>query len=144
MVNYPRQDRPYALIADTSLGDDKKLGGLGAILTQINKHREDCVIAYASRKLQKHELNYMPFLLEMQVAIWGMEHFATYLRGRQFTLNMDHRPLEKLGKVHTKMLNRLQESMNTFDFEIVYKKGSENASRLSVMQPCQCHLVEFR
>jgi hypothetical protein len=38
---------------------------------------------------------------------------------------MDHRPLEKLGKVHTKTLNRLQESMNTFDFEIVYKKGSE-------------------
>ena len=38
---------------------------------------------------------------------------------------MDHRPLEKLGKVHTKTLNRLQEAMLTFDFEIVYKKGSE-------------------
>jgi hypothetical protein len=61
----------------------------------------------------------------MQAAIWGMEHFATYLRGWRFTLCTDHRPLEKLGKVHTKTLNRLQESMNTFDFEIVYKKGSE-------------------
>jgi hypothetical protein len=61
----------------------------------------------------------------MQAAIWGMEHFATYLRGRRFTLYTDHRPLEKLGKVHTKTLNRLQEAMNTFDFEIVYKKGSE-------------------
>ncbi len=38
---------------------------------------------------------------------------------------MDHRPLEKVGKVHTKTLNRLQESMNTFDFDIVYKKGSK-------------------
>ena len=37
----------------------------------------------------------------------------------------DHQPLEKLGKVHTKTLNRLQEAMLTFDFEIVYKKGSE-------------------
>jgi len=125
IVDYPRRNRPYALIVDASLGDDKKPGGLGAILTQINTNGEHCVIAYASRKLQKHECNYTPFLLEMQAAIWGMEHFNTYLRGRKFTLFTDHRPLEKLGKVHTKTLNRLQEIMNTYDFEIMYKKGSE-------------------
>jgi hypothetical protein len=67
----------------------------------------------------------MPFLLEMQAAIWGMDHFTTYLQGRKFTLITDHRPLEKLGKVHTKTLNCLQEIMNTYDFDIVYKKGSE-------------------
>ena len=33
--------------------------------------------------------------------------------------------MEKLGKVHTKTLNRLQEAMLTFEFETVYKKGSE-------------------
>ena len=99
--------------------------GLGAILTQINQKGEHCVIAYASRKLQKHECNYTPFLLEMQAAIWGMDHFATNLRGRKFTLITDHWPLEKLGKVHTKTLNQLQEVMNTYDFDIIYKKGSE-------------------
>ncbi len=125
IVDYPRRDRPYALIVDASLGDDKKPGGLGAILTQINTDGEHCVIAYASRKLQKHECNYTPFLLEMQAAIWGMEHFNTYLTGQKFTLFTDHRPLEKLGKVHTKTFNRLQEIMNTYDFEIMYKKGSE-------------------
>jgi hypothetical protein len=62
-------------------------------------------------------------MLEMQAAICGMEHFGTYLRGREFTLFTDHRPLEKLGKVHTKTLNRLQEIMNTYDFEIMCKKG---------------------
>jgi hypothetical protein len=77
---------------------------------------------------KKHKRNYTPFLLEMQAAIWGMEHFATYLRDRKFTLYTDHGPLEKLGKVHTKTLNRLQEAMNTFDFEIIYKKGSEMLS----------------
>ena len=55
----------------------------------------------------------------------GMEHFATNLRGRKFTLITDHRPLKKLGKVHTKTLNRLQEIMNAYDFDIMYKKGSE-------------------
>ena len=125
VVDYPRRDRPYALITDAALGDDKKEGGLGAILTQVNEKGEFCVIAYASRKLQKHEKNYTPFLLEMQAAIWAMDHFSTYLRGRRFTLYTDHKPLEKLGKVHTRTLYRLQEIMNTFDFKIEYKKGSE-------------------
>jgi hypothetical protein len=110
---------------DASLGDDKKPGGLGAILTQINTKGEQCVIVYASRKLQKHECNYTSFLLETQAAIWGMEHFNTYLRDRKFTLFTDHRSLEKLGKVHTKTLNWLQEIMNTYDFKIMYKKGSK-------------------
>jgi hypothetical protein len=125
VVDYPRNNWPYALVVDASLGDDKKPGGLGAILTQVNPNGKHCVIAYASRKLQKHECNYTPFLLEMQAAIWGMDHFATNQRGRKFTLITDHRPLEKLGKVHTKTLNRLQEVMNSFDFDIIYKKGSE-------------------
>ena len=125
VVDYPRSDRAYALITDACVGDKKHPGGLGAILTQLDEKNEHRVIAYASRKLQKHEKNYTPFLLEMQAAIWGMEHFQVNLKGRHFVLFTDHKPLEKLGKVHTKTLNRLQEAMNTFDFEIVYKKGSE-------------------
>jgi hypothetical protein len=35
----------------------------------------------------------------------------------------DHQLLEKLGKVHTIMLIQLQEIMNTYDFDIIYKKG---------------------
>jgi hypothetical protein len=69
IVDYPRRNRPYALIVDASLGDDKKKGGLGAILTQINQNGEHCVIAYASIKLQKCECNYTPLLLEMQADI---------------------------------------------------------------------------
>ena len=125
VVDYPRKDRPYSLITDAALGDEKNDGGLGAILTQQNPKGEHCVIAYASRKLQKHEKNYTPFLLEMQAAIWAMDHFSTYLIGRHFTLYTDHKPLEKLGKVHTRTFHRLQEIMNTYDFEIMYKKGSE-------------------
>ena len=125
VMDYPRPDRQYALITDAALGDDLHPGGLGAILTQMDEKQQYKVIAYASRKLLKHEKNYTPFLLEMQAAIWAMDHFYTYLRGRHFTLITDHKPLEQLGKVHTRTLNRLQEVMNTFDFDILYKKGSE-------------------
>ena len=125
VVDYPRRNRAYSLITDAACGDEQHPGGLGAILTQTDEEGQFRVIGYASRKLVKHEKNYTPFLLEMQSAIWGMEHFDTYLKGRHFTLYTDHKPLEKLGKVHTKTLNRLQEAMNIYDFKIVYKKGDE-------------------
>jgi len=126
VIDYPRRNRPYVLITDASFGDDKIPGGLGAILTQVDKGNEHKVIAYASRKLVKHEKNYTPFLLEMQAALWAMDHFHTYLKGNHFTLMTDHKPLETMGTIHTKTLNRLQEAMNTeFSFNIVYKKGSE-------------------
>jgi RNase H-like domain found in reverse transcriptase len=115
IVNYLRSNRPYALIIDASLGDVKKPGGLGAIFTHINPDGQHCTMAYTSNKLQKRECNYTLFLLKMQAAIWGMDHFSTYLHGQKFTLVTNHRPLEKLGKVHTKTLNCLQEVMNSFD-----------------------------
>jgi transposase InsO family protein len=125
VLSYPRRGRTYALITDASFGDEKIPGGLGAILTQVDEKGLFHVISYASRKLQKYEKNYTPFLLEMQAAIFGMETFDVYLRGRKFLLFTDHKPLEKLGKVHSKTLNRLQQMMTSFDFEIIYKKGSE-------------------
>jgi hypothetical protein len=30
-----------------------------------------------------------------------------------------------MGTIHTKTLNRMQEAMNTYEFEIIYQKGSE-------------------
>jgi len=98
---------------------------MGAILTQVDPTAKFNVIAYASRKLINHELNYTPFLLEMHAAVWGIDHFYHHLRGRRFLLFTDHKPLEKLGSVHTRTLHRIQEAMMEFDFEIHYKKGEE-------------------
>ncbi len=125
VLAYPRADREYALITDASFGDENTAGGLGAILTQMDKEGRFYVIAYASRKLQKYEKNYTPFLLEMQAAIFGMKTFEAHPKGHHFKLFTDHKPLEKLGKVHTKTLNRLQQMMNLFSFDIIYKQGSE-------------------
>ena len=40
-------------------------------------------------------------------------------------LYTDHKPLVNLATIHTKTLNRMQEAMNTIDFEIIYQKSSE-------------------
>jgi hypothetical protein len=125
IVSFPRKDLQYALITDAATGDDQHPGGMGAILTQVDKHGKFYVIAYASKKIEKHEKNYTPFLLEMYAAVWGMEHFSHHLRGKRFLLFTDHKPLEKLGKVHTKTLYRIQEAMLNYDFEIHYRKGEE-------------------
>jgi hypothetical protein len=123
VVAYPRSDRQYALIVDASTGSATEEGGLGAILTQIDEEGKFHVISYGSRQLVKHEKNYSPYLLEMQAGIWGMDFYANYLRGKRFILYTDHKPLENLGHLHKKTLNRLQIAMNEFDFEIRYKKG---------------------
>lgn len=85
-------------------------------LTQIDKQGQHHALAYTSLRLQKHDGNYMLFILEMQAAVRAMDHFHTYLKGRNFLLFTDHRPLEKLGKVHINTLNHLQEMMNRFDY----------------------------
>jgi hypothetical protein len=120
VLAYPRSDWEYALITDASFGDENTEGGLGAILAQLDGSGKFYIIAYTSRKLQKYEKNYTPFLLEMQAAIFGMETFEVNLKGCHFELFTDHKLLEKLGKVHTKTLNRLQQMMNLFSFEIIY------------------------
>jgi len=74
-------------------------------LPQVDEKGRYSVIVYASRKLAKHEQNYTPFLLEMQVALWAMDHFHVYFKGNHFTLMTDHKPMETLGTIHTKTLN---------------------------------------
>ena len=54
-----------------------------------------------------------------------MEYYQEHLRGRRFILYTEHKPLETLGTLHTKTMNRLQLAMMDLDFEIRYKKGSE-------------------
>ncbi len=50
MLANPRADRQYALITDASFGDRNTAGGLGTIITQIDKDWKFFVVAYASRK----------------------------------------------------------------------------------------------
>jgi hypothetical protein len=86
----------YALITDAATGSADFTGGLGAILTQMDQHGNHYAISFASRQLKDHEKNYSPFLLEAAAAVWGMEIFNEYLRGKQFILFTDHKPLEKI------------------------------------------------
>jgi hypothetical protein len=68
-----------------------------------------------------------------------MDIFNEYLKGKKFILFTDHKPLEKMGHLHTKMMNRLQAALLEHDFIIQYKKGAvmpaDYLSRLSSSNP---------
>jgi hypothetical protein len=140
VMAFPRVDRQYALITDAATGTADRPGGLGAILTQVDKDGKFYAISFASRQLKDHEKNYSPFLLEAAAAaVWGMDHFNEYLKGKKFILYTDHKPLEKLGHLHRKTMNRFQTALLEHDFIIQYKKGSDMPadylSRLPVSTP---------
>jgi RNase H-like domain found in reverse transcriptase/Integrase zinc binding domain len=145
--HFPKSDQQYALITDAATGTADTPGGLGAILTQVDKERNFHTISFASRQLKDHEMNYLPFLLEAAAAVWGMDFFNEYLKGKRFIL-------EKLGHLHSKTLNRLQTALLEHD----YKKGSnmladylsrltgakENIASISAFDPFQADLYELQ
>ena len=62
---------------------------MGAILHNKTKRVTSYVISYGSWQLVKHKKNYSPYFLEMAAAMWGMEIYDEYLKGKQFTLTID-------------------------------------------------------
>ena len=125
VVAYPRRGLQYALTTDACTGTDQAPGGIGAILSQIDENGNHHALGYASRKLTDYEKNYTPFLLEMAGCLWGIEHFKYHLKGRPFFLFTDHQPLTGLSKVHKRTYDRLTEAMNTYNSQMIYKKGEE-------------------
>ena len=116
----------FSLFTDACLGDEHNEGGLGAVLMQEQPNGANCPIGFASRRLTQHEKNYPIFVAEMQAAIFGMEFFEAYLKGRHFYLFVDHQPLVRLSNNHTKTLNRLQLKMNEMFPDIRYVDAANN------------------
>ena len=127
VVAFPRPDLRFKVTTDAASGDSKTPGGLGAMLSQCWEDGQERVVSYASRSLKGSEKNYGAFLLELAAACFGIDQFSVYLVGRKFDLVCDHKPLQALSTTQTKTLNRLQELLLQFDFNILYKPGKENA-----------------
>ena len=126
-LGFPNPKLSYHLFVDAATGsaDNSIKGGLGAALVQFQGGKPRAV-GYASRSLREHEVNYTPYLAELAAAVFGIEHFAHHLIGRKFVLYTDHKPMEKLTCRQTKTLNRLQELMGKFDFEMRHVDGKGN------------------
>ena len=109
------------------LQTDASNDGLGAVLLQEEddtKHH----IAFASRKLLDREKNYACIERECLAVVWGIQKFQNYLYGRHFILEVDHQPLQYLGKTQYQngRLMRWALALQPYHFTVHAIKGSEN------------------
>ena len=68
---------------------DASKDGLGCVLMQ-----EGRVIAYASRQLRRHELNYPTHDLELAAVVHALKIWRHYLYGQQCDIYTDHKSLK--------------------------------------------------
>lgn len=99
---------------------------IGAILSNSN----DKPVAYASRVLNKAEINYCTIEKELLAIVWAVKHFRPYLYGRKFQILTDHRPLVYLFSMNnpSSRLTKFRLVLEEFDFTISYVKGKENST----------------
>ena len=125
-LRYYDRNLPVTVQADASIR------GLGACLIQDGRP-----IAFASKSLTDAETRYANIERELLAVVFACLRFNTYLQGRQFTVESDHKPLEM---IHLKAISnappRLQRmllQLQKYDMTIKYRPGPEMllADRLS-------------
>lgn len=85
LLQYPDFSENNVFILRT----DASKQAIGAVLS----NSDDMPVSYASRPLNKAELNYPIIELELLAIVWAVQYFRPYLFGRKFTILTDHRPL---------------------------------------------------
>ena len=102
---------------------DASYQGLGCVLMQHKR-----VVAYASRQLKKHELNYPTHDLELAAIIFALKTWRHYLYGATCQIFTNHKSLKYLFT--QKELNlrqrRWMELLKDYDCTIDYHPGKAN------------------
>ena len=123
------------LILDTDASDT----AIGAVLSQRQDGVER-VIAYASRRLDRREINYCVTRKELLAIVHFMRHFRQYLLGREFKVRTDHASLAWLRRLREPIGQQARwlEIMEEFTFSIEHRSGAKhtNADALS-RRPCR-------
>ena len=121
ILQYPDFFKEFTLSTDASNT------GLGAVLSQVSLGK-DLPVAYASRSLNKLEVNYTTSKKELLAIVWASRYFRPYLYERHFQIVTDHKPLTWVMNVKDPGLRllRWRIHLEEFDYEITYKRRSQN------------------
>ena len=113
----PDTSKPFQIFCDASLQ------GLGAVLMQ-----EKQVVAYASRQLKTHEINYPTHDLELAAVVFALKVWRHYLLGNRCEIFSDHKSLKYIFTQPDLNLRQRRwiEAINDFDLTINYTPGKAN------------------
>ena len=121
-MRYYDRNLPVTVQADASLR------GLGACLIQQHKGKEQ-PIAFASKSLTDTETRYANIERELLAIVFACQHFSTYLLGRSFVAESDHKPLEMIAMKNIAnappRLQRMLLELQRYDVTIKYPPGKE-------------------
>ena len=120
--------RYYERTLPVTVQADPTLRGLGACL--IQKHnREDQPIAFASKSLMDAETRYANIERELLAIVFACQCFSTYLLGRSFVAESDHKLLEMTTMKNLANtpphLQRMLLELQKYDVTIKYHPGSQ-------------------
>ncbi|KAK8680822.1 hypothetical protein V6N13_109760 [Hibiscus sabdariffa] len=108
---------------ESTVYSDASHSGLGCVLMQ-----GDNVVAYGSRQLKPHELNYPTHDLELAAVVFALKIWRHYLYGEKCHVFTDHKSLRYL--LTQKDLNlrqrRWMELLKDYDLVINYHPGKAN------------------
>ena len=113
----PDIDRPFDVYCDAS-----KMG-LGCVLMQ-----DGHVIAYASRQLKKHEVNYPTHDLELAAMVHAQKIWRHYLLGNKVHIFTDHKSLKYIftqSELNMRQ-RRWLELIKDYNLEVHYHPGKAN------------------
>ena len=128
LVHYDTE-KPLVLACDASQY------GIGAVLSHIMEDQQERPIAYISRTLTSAEKNYSQLEKEALAIIFAVRKFHTYLYGRYFVIESDHKPLSFLfgetkgiPQMASARIQRWALTLSMYRYTIRYKAGSKLAN----------------
>ena len=117
-LRYYDQSKPVTLQCNASLK------GLEACIIQDGQP-----IAFVSKSLTDTETCYANIKRELLAIVYGCEKFHTYLYGRTFIVEMDHKPLEMISLKNLTAapahLQRMLLCLQQYDLVITHRPGRE-------------------
>ena len=125
VMNYPDFSKQFCIKSDASLS------AIGYVLTQEFDGKEK-VISYGSKKLSPPQRRWSTYDREFFALLCGVRANSHYLRHAPFIAVTDHRPLLAWRKVDPKKdptgrRTRWAIELDTYEFDLVYKKGKIHA-----------------